>query len=140
VSRTVLDDVAAGPSVAVDVDGLGVERMAVGSSGWVSVRCVFRTEHAGDQIYEERVTLWWASDMDSAIELAEAEARGYAAGFSGPPGWSTEYIGLAQAYLLSDQPGHGAEVFSLMRRSTLDPDAYLDTYFDTGAELEQAID
>jgi|GEM_PF-5333624 len=34
----------------------------------------------------------------------------------------------------------GAEVFSLIRRSELSPDAYLDSFFSTGSELEQSID
>jgi hypothetical protein len=113
-------------------DGPGAE-----SSGWVSVRCVFRTRHDVDHVYEERVTLWHTDDPDRAIEWAEAEAREYAAGLSGPPGSPTEYVGLAQAYLLADTPGHGAEVFSLMRTSDLAPDEYLDTHVDTGREHQR---
>lgn len=46
-----------------------------------------------------------------------------------------EYVGLAQAFLLSEDPAvDGAEVFSLIRDSNLDPDAYLDRFFDTGQE------
>jgi hypothetical protein len=48
-----------------------------------------------------------------------------------------EYTGLAQAYLLFDEVGDGAEVFSLLRTSNLDPDAYLDRYFDTGHERQR---
>ncbi|MCU1601431.1 MAG: hypothetical protein JWO22_2140, partial [Frankiales bacterium] len=51
-----------------------------------------------------------------------------------------EYLELAQAFELFDDPGHGAEVFSLMRTSRLEPDAYLDTFFDTGTERQQTAD
>ena len=103
------------------------------SSGWVSVRCLFRTHFGDQQVYEERVTLWHEADVDRAIELAEAEAQEYAAAGS-TPGEEVEYLGLAQAYLLDDEPGHGAEVFSLMRTSPIPPAEYLDTFFDTGSE------
>lgn len=82
----------------------------------------------GSQIYEERVTLWHTRDADTAILRAEAEAEDYAADID------AEYLGLAQGYLLFDPVGDGAEVFSLLRTSPLDPESYLDHYFDTGAE------
>jgi hypothetical protein len=99
------------------------------SSGWFGVRGVFRT---APDIYEERVTLWRADSLDQAIELAEAEAREYVAGSD------AQWCGLVQAYRLSDDPqAQGAEVFSLMRTSDLEPSAYLDRFFDTGAERQQ---
>jgi hypothetical protein len=101
---------------------------------------VFRSQHDGEQTYEERITLWRTDDIDQAIESAEAEARDYAAALTGPPGWPTEYTGLAQAYLLFDALEHGAEVFSLHRDSDLDPEQYLDTYFDTGTERQRTVD
>lgn len=110
------------------------------SSDWVSVRCVFRSDHDGERTYEERITLWRTRDMREAVGWAEAEARDYAATLTGPPGWPTEYTGLAQAHLLADPPGHGAEVFSLHRDSELDVEDYLETYFDTGAERQGALD
>ncbi|GIE38008.1 hypothetical protein Alo02nite_09060 [Actinoplanes lobatus] len=51
-----------------------------------------------------------------------------------------EYLGLAQVYSLSDEPGHGAEIFSLLRGSTLEPGAYLDAFFDTGHERQGAVE
>ncbi|WP_155369743.1 hypothetical protein [Catellatospora vulcania] len=84
--------------------------------------------------FEERVTLWRVANFDEAVRLAEVEVREYAAAIGG------EYTGLAQAYELADMPGHGAEVFSLMRDSDLDLDAYLDAFFDTGSERQRAID
>lgn len=102
------------------------------SSGWTAVRCIFRSTAAdGAQIYEERVTIWQERDIDNAIEEAEREADAYAADAD------AEFVGLAQAYVLADRPGHGAEVFSLMRDSVLDPDTYVDRFFDTGTERQR---
>jgi hypothetical protein len=44
------------------------------------------------------------------------------------------YLGLAQSYQLSAEPGDGVEVLSLMRDSELEPEQYLDAYFATGSE------
>lgn len=103
--------------------------------GWFSVRCVYRVgSDPGIQLYEERLTLWRAEDFDQAIELAEAEALRYAA--EQP---DTRYLGLAQAYRLFDTPEHGAEVFSLLRESSLPPEPYLTRFFDTGEERQGTI-
>lgn len=101
------------------------------TSGWIAVRCIFRTTWEGAQMYEERLTLWKATDVERAIELAEREAATYA-----EDSIDAEYVGLAQAYVLVDEPCEGAEVFSLIRASTLDPDAYVDRFFDTGTERQ----
>jgi hypothetical protein len=90
------------------------ELLAHGSSDqpWYAVRCVFRTDSdrlaPGEHAYEERITLWRAESFDDAI---------------------------AQAFHLFDDPGHGMEVFSLIRRSRLDTDEYLARFFDTGDEF-----
>lgn len=52
---------------------------------------------------------------------------------------SVRYLGLAQAYRLADEPGDGAEVFSLVRKSDLDDKAYLDAFFDTGTERQRDL-
>lgn len=108
---------------------------------WYAVRCVFRSawletaDHLppDEHLYEERITLWQATSTEEAIALAEAEAIEYA-------DEDDEYLELAQAYKLVDELGQGAEVFSLMRSSSLDPDDYLDAHFDTGTERAQALD
>ncbi|REH55947.1 hypothetical protein BCF44_101975 [Kutzneria buriramensis] len=97
--------------------------------GWYGVRCVFRWIGYENKPYEERITLWRATSLTHAIELAGREARGYAHdhGF--------EYLDFAQAYALdAGEIGSGTEVFSLLRDSYLKPDSYLDSYFDTGGE------
>jgi hypothetical protein len=99
---------------------------------WYSVRCVFRCEDDGEcDLYEERLTLWQAETIDEALALAESEAKEYA------QGENLEYLGLAQGYWLTDRPGHGAEVYSLVRESELGPDDYIDRFFDTGRERER---
>ena len=106
------------------------------STRWVSVRCLFEVQPGNHRkgearTYEERATLWQASNLDEAIALAEAEAEEYAGVVD------HRYLGLAQAFSLADEPGHGAEVFSLIRDSELSPTKYLDTFFDTGTEYQQ---
>lgn len=108
---------------------------------WFSVRCIFRARAGsrliedlpvGVSLFEERITIWQAATFEDAIGMAEDEARRYA----GDIEW--DYLGLAQAYRLVDPPGHGAEVYSLMRESRLTPSKYLDRFFDTGTEHQHA--
>jgi hypothetical protein len=102
-----------------------------GSERWFAVRCVFRIGGRDSTLYEERLTLWRATDLDDAIALAEAEAEAYAEPIA------AEFLGLAQGYELIEAPGNGAEVFSLMRDSVLAPHDYLAAFFSTGAEHTQ---
>ena len=82
----------------------------------------------GQVDYEERITLWRADDVDAAIAMAEEEAQGYVDDLGG------EVLSLTQAFALFMEPAHGVEVFSLIRRSALTTEAYLDRHFDTGTE------
>jgi hypothetical protein len=94
---------------------------------WYGIRCIFKWR---DQ-YEERITLWRASTFEDAIRLAETEAIEYQANTD------LEYLGLAQGYdLRADAITNGTEVFSLVRRSSLEPDEYISRYFDTGSESQ----
>ena len=96
---------------------------------WYGVRCVFRWTEAVEPSYEERVTVWHAVDVDSALALAEAEAREYAKEMG------AAYVGLAQAYATGNEElVSGSEVFSLLRDSALPPEEYVDRFFDTGDE------
>ena len=102
-----------------------------------SVRCIFRWAPRPDlkrkHLYEERITLWQANDIDEAIALAEDEARAYAS----DPG--DEYLDFCQAYAVAEEVGvSGVEVFSLLRESDMDPDEYIDAFFDEGGEHERA--
>ena len=104
---------------------------------WYSVKCIFRHDHlsqkAEEHCYEERVVVLKAVSLDHAIELGEAEARAYA----GDEGTS-HYIEFISAYhLYKPEIAPGAEVFSIMRRSNLNKDAFLDRYYDDGTECAQ---
>lgn len=101
------------------------------TDAWFGVRCVFRH---GENTYEERVVIVLAPDFAHAIAKAEDEAADYVDGLS------AEYVGLAQAFALFDDPADGAEVFSLMRDSDLSPDEYLTAFFDTGDERQGDVD
>src|SRR4051794_20791772 len=106
-------------------------------SGWFGVRCLFdltERDASGSRRYEERVTVWAAATLDEAIARAEDDARDYAKDIEG------RYLGLAQAFAMSDQLTDGSEVFSLMRDSPLPPDDYLEHYFDSGSERQQHSD
>lgn len=111
---------------------------------WFAVRCVFHHSPErpgapkdlglGEHAYEERITLWQAASADEAIGLADKEGEEYASSVG------YEYTGLAQSYWLEGEPGHGAVAFSLVRKSQLDPEPYIDAFFDTGLEYEDSIE
>ncbi|MFC6599478.1 hypothetical protein [Kitasatospora paranensis] len=102
---------------------------------WYAVRCVFQWDAWEGTPYEERLTLWQAVSMEQAVARAEVEARAYAAE------GGHRYLELAQCYHLATEgrPGDGDEVYSLLRDSPLDGEAYLDRYFDTGREHQGTI-
>lgn len=100
-----------------------------------TVRSIVRWAPRPDQekafIYEERITAWKADSLGDAIELAEAEVKKYAEkeGFFA--------LDLFQAHWLFDEINlipQGTEIFSLLRESDLEAEAYLDAFFDTGTE------
>jgi hypothetical protein len=102
-----------------------------------SVRCICRvpTEKINQSkyVYEERVTIWQAKDIDEAIDKAEVEMKNYCKDLG-----DAEYIGLSQAFWMFESvEANGLEVFSLLRESNLEPDEYLDTFFSTGHERQK---
>ena len=99
---------------------------------WFSTRCVFHHHEPG--VYEERITLWLAPDVDTAIELAESEAQAYAEVNE------IQFNGFVQAYAMIDDLDSGAEVFSMGRTSDLSEDDYLTRFFHTGAERQRELD
>jgi hypothetical protein len=113
------------------------------SERWYAVRCILRGAEnrpwgptdltPGTSAYEERITLWRTPSADEAVAMAEAEATEHAETLG------DVYVGFAQAYHLPESPDHGAEVFSLIRYSMLDPDDYLDRFFDSGEERERKV-
>jgi hypothetical protein len=100
---------------------------------WYSVRCHFRVD---GRHFEERITVWQAVGFDDAIDLAEAEAEAYATTIDG------EYLGSCDCFHLPDaamKTSQGAEIYSLVRSSELDPDTYLRTFFFTGSERSAEV-
>ena len=83
------------------------------------------------------MTIWRARSFDDAIAEAETDAAAYA---GDPVDTGNEYLGLLQVYAMPEPPAHGAEVFSLIRDSELDADAYLDQFFDTGRERQNVVE
>jgi hypothetical protein len=84
---------------------------------WYSARCLFRR----DRTYQERLTLWWAATFQVAAELAETDARQFAAAH----GWDyLDYVALYEITIQSGAPGQGDEVYSLYRFTDLGPRAY----------------
>lgn len=82
-------------------------------------------------LYEERITLWKAIDLDEALRLSEVEANAYASE-------GEAFLGLSQAYELFDElDANGIEVFSLLRESDLSPQEYLRAHFCTETERTQ---
>ncbi|MEV6904705.1 hypothetical protein [Amycolatopsis sp. NPDC051372] len=98
---------------------------------WYAVRCVFQWNSWRGSPFEERITLWRASSLASAIELGEREAGRYASENG------VTYVDFAQAYALreSGELSPGAEVFSLLRDSPLPPEEYVTRFYDTGGNI-----
>lgn len=97
---------------------------------WYGVRTVYEhvdRAHGRDHLYEERIVLIRALSSDEAFAKAESEAESYASD-------ETRFLGYFSAFQMFDEPGEGAEVFSLMRDSRLEPKRYVDKFFDTGRE------
>jgi hypothetical protein len=104
---------------------------------WYSVKCIFRhddlSRNEDEVVYEERIIVLKARNLDEAIALGEAEAKAYASGDG-----TTRFTGFVSAFhLFVTELAEGAEIYSLMRRSSLDIDPFLDHYYDDGTELAQ---
>ena len=104
--------------------GQGVSR-----EGWWSVR--YLVYIPAFEAYEERITLWQCESSDEAIELALREADEYAEILN------AAVLSFVESYRLVDPPGHGREVFSLLRRSDLDQETYVERFSDTGEECRR---
>lgn len=105
---------------------------------WFTVRLLIRLDPGatslGQQLYEERATVWLCADAESALREATAEASSYARA-------AGEVVSnFAQVYAMSGPPAHGAMVFSLLRESDLEPHDYADYFYDTGTERTRPVD
>ncbi len=106
---------------------------------WYSAKCVFRHgPMAGDPgrfVYEERVIVLLANDLNEAVRRAEEEAKEYAASLE-----EVEYTGFVAAYDIGeDEISDVSEVYSILRNSDLETNAFLDRYYDDGTERTQHI-
>lgn len=105
---------------------------------WFAVRHVI-ARYPGQ--FEERITVWERADAAAAIRSAEEEAQHYVDVLR----WAASHdecklLDLWQSYELDGPPTEGAEVFSLIRRSSLPAEEYIDLFFDTGSEVESLLD
>jgi hypothetical protein len=76
-------------------------------------------------MYEERVILVRAENLDHAIEKAETEAKQHCSYLE-----ACEYVGYVHAFEIdAEQISEGVEVFSSMTRSDMDLTEYLDQYY-----------
>jgi len=100
---------------------------------WYAVRCVFqhkslRPRGRKKHVYEERIIAVCATTEGVAIRNAEALE------YEGDSG-AVRYLGFAESYRMSGPPSvSGAELFSLMRSSSLCPARFISQYFDDGSE------
>ena len=110
------------------MDADGIERNEP-DAAWFAIRRVLLHP---DSTYEEQVTIWCSPSLE------EAEARAHHAASELADILEARLLPLAQIYRLAEVPGDGAEVFSLLRKSSLGPADYLTTFFDTGYERHRA--
>lgn len=104
------------------------------------VRCIIEslTEsfNKKENLYEERITVWRAENIDEAIDKAVVEVEEYCKKRGG-----LNFTGLSQGYwMFSEIPEDGIEVFSLLRESDLEPEEYLRTFFSNGDERQKTAD
>lgn len=103
---------------------------------WYSAKAAFKhldLFEPGDVHYEERVVLLLANSLGHAIERGEEEAAGYVAAVG-----DAEYTGFISVYKLGEQEiGDRSEIYSLMRKTDMETDDFLDRYHDDGNECTQ---
>lgn len=76
-----------------------------------------------------------AESADEAVRLGEAEAQKYAGAND------AEYLGFIDTFrCFAGELEAGVEVYSLMRTSPLDPEAFVTRYFDDGTQHAKSID
>ena len=103
----------------------------VDDTRWFAAKTIYRwpsisgVTARNETMYEERITLIRATDLDDALAQGEALAKQYARQLDG-----AEYLGFIDVFEISDAIGAGAEVYSRTRSSPLPPHAFLDRYYD----------
>lgn len=107
---------------------------------WYAAKCIFQhdglSSEEGQTVYEERVILLRADSFEEAIALGEAEAQDYAQKVG-----DARYCDFITVFhLFPSSVGHGTEVYSLMRRSPLAPDDFINHYHDDGTERTNELE
>ena len=113
------------PSKSVRPSLRGGQDCGMADKQWFAVRTIVANNEKrpwgptnldpGQIDYEERITIWRTESAEQAIALAEAECQRYVDDLGG------DVLQLTQCYALAMKPGHGVEVFSLIRRSEFYP-------------------
>jgi hypothetical protein len=86
-------------------------------------------------LFEERMVIVEADSFDDAIRQAEIEAKRYAAQFM-----NVRFAGYIDIFeLATGDLRPGLEFYSLIRRSDLGVDEYIDRFYDTGKECEREV-
>jgi hypothetical protein len=91
---------------------------------WFSAKGVFVHRDSGSgprQLYEERLILVRARTFRKARKLAEKDAQKYERLLDG-----CAFTKFVEVFRLFDEPGDGAEVFSTMEQSDLEPKEYVE--------------
>ncbi len=100
---------------------------------WFGAKCIFLhsdLQSKNGRVYQERVVLIKAKNIDEAIERAEKEAKEYAQNFEG-----CSYLEFVNVFHIYDESiEDGTEIYSLMRDSKLSKNKYLTRFYDTGKE------
>ncbi len=98
---------------------------------WYGVRLIYQlhgfSEETSQNVYEERILIVRAESGEAAIEKAEEYSKDYEDA-------TTEYLGCANSFNIFDENGSclgpGTEVFSVLQKSSLPPEEYLDRLDD----------
>jgi hypothetical protein len=99
------------------------------------IRLVPLREITKKYLYEERITAWNTDSSETAIDLVEKELNEEDA-IDGH-----EALDLFQSFRLFDEINlipNGTEVFSLLRKSDIEPDSCINSFFDTGLENQSS--
>ena len=106
---------------------------------WYGVRLIYQlhglSEEVYQNVYEERILIVRAESGEAAIEKAEEYSKDY-------ENATIEYLGCANSFNIFDENGPclgpGTEVFSVLQKSSLPPDDYLDRLDHQGLQPDPA--
>lgn len=110
-------------------------------SNYYTAKSIYRHLEIGNEggevssLYEERMVIIESDSFDNAVMEAEREALAYADQFD-----NVDFGGYIDVFELSiNDISPGSEFYSLIRRSNLNIDDYIDRFYDTGEECEREV-